>query len=71
MNRDALEAAQGILNRYRFQEHGRDLFPRNAQDLTPAQVARVLYLGEQKARLDSLKAEAERLETLKARLISA
>jgi hypothetical protein len=68
VNRDTLEAAQAILNRYRFQDDGRDLFPRNAQDLTPAQVRRVLYLGEQKARLETLKAEAARLETLKARL---
>ena len=64
----ARDAAQAILDRYRFQDNGRDLFPRRADDLTRAQIARVLYLGEQKARLDSLTREAARLETLRADL---
>ena len=64
----ARDAAQAILDRYRFQDNGRDLCPRRADDLTRAQIARVLYLGEQKARLDSLTREAARLETLRADL---
>lgn len=66
--RDTLAAAQAILDKYRFQEHGVDLFPLKAESLTAAQLARVLYLGEQKARLESLKAEEARLTALRASL---
>lgn len=61
-------AAQAILDRYRFQENGRDLFPRRAEELTTAQLARVLHLGEQKARLAALREEAARLTTLRTSL---
>lgn len=65
--RDATAAAaQAILDRFRFMEDGRDLFPRRAEELTAAELARVLYLGEQKARLNALKAEEARLVNLRA-----
>jgi hypothetical protein len=60
-----LDAAQLVLNVNRFQDNGRDLFPLSARDLTAAQVARVLCLGEKVRRLAGLKATERRLKALK------
>lgn len=65
---DARTQAQELLDRYRFQEGGKDIFPLTADGLTPAQIAHVLSLGEKVVRLKTLQAEQARLEGLKATL---
>lgn len=65
---NARAAAQALLDKYRFEDNGVELFPRAARDLTAAQLAHVLTLGEKVRRLDAAKATERRLRELKTTL---
>lgn len=63
-----IEEAQRVLDQYRFQESGEDIFPRQAETLTLSQLTHLSLLAEKVNYRNRLRGVEKRLTDLKEQL---